>query len=112
MDKGFSYVELLVAIALFSIMFLPILPMLGQAQANHRYSLERRQAQSHAATLAVTGSADVPDNLTYQLSTITSSDPRFSTNFPHLFSNEQFTLAEIFDTNGNLVGLSVSDNTR
>ena len=112
MDKGFSYVELMVALALFSIMFLPILPMLGQAAANHRYTVERRQAQSHAASLAITGTVDVPHYFTYQLTNITSSDSRFSTNFPHLFTNEQFTLAEIFDVNGNLVGLSVADRTR
>jgi len=112
MDKGFSYVELLVALALFSIMFLPILPMLGQAHANHRYAIERRQAQSHATSLAVTGTADIPADFTYQLSTITSSDPRFSTNFPHLFNDERFVLAEVFNTNGNLIGLSVADRTR
>ena len=112
MDKGFSYAELLVALALFSIMFLPILLMLGQAQANHRYALERRQAQSHAVALAITGTADVPDNFTYRLSTITSNNPGFSTNFPHLFTNKEFALAEVFDANGNLVGLSISDITR
>ena len=112
MDRGFSYVELLVALAIFFIMFLPLLPMLGQANANHKYALERRQAQSYAASLAITGAADVPTDFTYQLTTITSNDPRFSTNFPQLFSNEEFILAEVFDINGNLIGLSVADRTR
>ena len=112
MDKGFSYVELIVSLAIFSIMFLPILPLLGQAHANHRYAIERRQAQSHAASLAVTGTADVPAYFTYQRSVITSGDPRFNTNFPHLFYNEQFIVAEVFDLNGNLIGLSVADRIR
>ncbi|MCL2017050.1 MAG: prepilin-type N-terminal cleavage/methylation domain-containing protein [Defluviitaleaceae bacterium] len=49
---GFSYVEVLVAMAILTIIMLPILPALTQAQANHTAAINRRIAQGHAVTLA------------------------------------------------------------
>ena len=112
MNKGFSYIELLIALALFSILFAPLLPFLNQAHANHKYSLERHMAQGHAAYLAITGEAGMADNFVYELTRITAKDKEFNTDFAHLFKDAVFTVAEVFDKDGNRLGISVTDIMR
>ena len=50
---GFSYIEVLMALAILTIIIVPVLPALRQAQANHRYGVLRHQAQSQAVALAL-----------------------------------------------------------
>ena len=49
----FTYIEVIISAVLLSIVILPLLPALGQAQANHRYALHSRQAQGIAAYMAL-----------------------------------------------------------
>jgi len=50
---GYSYVEILVAMAILMIILLPVLPALSQAQANHRHAVLRHQAQGQASAIAL-----------------------------------------------------------
>ena len=52
-NGGYSYIEILVAMAILTIILLPVLPALSQAQANHRYAVLRHQAQGQAVALAL-----------------------------------------------------------
>jgi len=135
MFNNFSYIELVIAVALFSIILLPVLPALGQAQANQRYALLRRQAQGKAVTLALETRAN-PGNaetivqnvalgnmsLFYRVRLHPSGDVfvagnfnenvglesiGFSTGFGDLFDGVTFIMAEIFDERGVLMGMSV-----
>jgi len=137
--SGFSYIEVLIAMAFLSIILLPVFPALNQAQANHRFAVLRRQAQGQAVTLALEVRANpgnaseiiqqiAEDQLIYRVSLIPTSGPNrvysagdiskitpsetggisFQTGFAHLFSDGIFVIAEVFDSHGNLAGMSVA----
>ncbi len=48
MNRGFSYIETLIALAIFSIALLSLLPLFSQAQRNGAYSREAYAVQLHA----------------------------------------------------------------
>ena len=52
-NAGFSYIEVLAAVAILLIMLVPVLPALSQAHVNHRYAALRGQARGRAADLAL-----------------------------------------------------------
>lgn len=56
------------AMAILSIIIMPILPAINQARANHQFALLRHKAQGQAVTLAleVTGSPDNADDILQQ----------------------------------------------
>lgn len=137
--NGFSYIELVIAMALLVIILTPVLPAINQAHANHRYAVSRHKAQGRAAVLALEVRASpnnasailqqrASDDFIYRLSLLPtgggggirqytagdeellppSTEISFQTNFGGLFTDGLFIVAEVFDNNGNLAGLSVS----
>ena len=52
-NAGFTYIEVLMAMAILVIIAVPVLPALSQAIANHHYAAQRRVAQGHAVALAL-----------------------------------------------------------
>ncbi|MCL2421265.1 MAG: type II secretion system GspH family protein [Defluviitaleaceae bacterium] len=73
---GFSYIEIVIALALLSIMMIPIMPALSQAAANHRYAVLRHQAQSQATALALE-IRRMPDNASMLVDQAFGNDNRF-----------------------------------
>jgi len=52
-QSGFTLIELIIAMALFVIILVPVLPLLSQARTNYNSAITRRIAQGQAVTLAV-----------------------------------------------------------
>jgi len=123
--------------ALLSIILVPVLPALSQAGANQHYAILRRQAQGHAVTLALEvreSPGDAPqiiqriadERLIYRVSLVSiggtaaeytagdiskiapSEGIRFQTGFEDLFNGGTFVIAEVFDSNGHLAGMSLA----
>ncbi|MCL1988091.1 MAG: type II secretion system GspH family protein [Firmicutes bacterium] len=140
-NGGFSYVEILVAMAILTIIMLPIFPAIMQAQANHTIAINRRVAQGQAATLATNLQAGVDiSNITggdsefiYRITWLTNENTQntepltgntaelvgilppvefsLSNSNDLLFANSEFILVEIFDVDGVLLGMSVGQRT-
>ena len=138
-NAGFSYIEVLIALALLTIIMMPILPALNQARANHRSTILRHQAQGQAVALALEireapGNASVivqqaaanDDRFIYRVRLVGIGDiagrqytagdvyrlppadhVSFQTGFGDLFGSGVVVVAEVFDSDGNLAGLSV-----
>lgn len=122
--SGFTYIEVLVATAIFVIMMVPVLSALTQARLNHNYAVSRRIAQSHAVALSlkvraapheaadiVSRMTDDDDRFEYRVSLIPVGGAGFSTEFGDLFEGGTFVVAEVFDSSGILAGMSVSKTT-
>ena len=136
---GFTYIEVLMAMALLTIVMVPVLPALGRAVANQQYAVIRRQAQGEAVALAlkagaahedaaniVSRAAESNSEFTYRLTLVAiggGSPPRvyvsgnadlmpgptslnFQTVFTDVYDNGLFVAVEIFDADGNLLGIS------
>ena len=148
-NAGFSYIEVLIAMALLSIIFAPLLPILSQASMNQAYAISRRQAQGYAAAMAlkarsapetagqiVRQAAADNEQFIYRLSLVSldgisreyiegkialaGADTELAlppggasihTAFGDFFEDVIFIVAEVFDSNGNLAGLSVSKSS-
>ena len=141
-NAGFTYIEVLMAMAIFVIIAVPVFPVLSQAMANHNYAVQRRAAQGYAVTLALeVGAAPdnaaaivqrlADDNFIYRVSLFPidgtarhyiagntniiaeaqnlpePGGASFNTAFSGLFTDGTFIVAEVFDSRGNLAGLSV-----
>lgn len=67
-NDGFSYIEVVMAMAILSIIIIPILSALNQAILNHQFAVLRHKAQGQAVTLAleVRRSSDNIDNILQQ----------------------------------------------
>ena len=151
MDKsnnaGFSYIEVMIAMAILAIVLIPIIPALTRAAANHHYAVGRRQAQGYAVTLALNAAAAVRagdgagnvtqvvdamssggDGLVYRVVVAPIGEPsrvyvsgnaeviplipspgvvQFQSDSAGLFAGGVFVIAEVFDSQGNLAGMSV-----
>ena len=137
-SSGFSYIEVLVAMALFVIILAPILPALTQALSNHVYAVSRREAQGLASDLVLSVRL-APENAAHLVSQMAARNDAFifrvslapfgegsryytvgdeslippvgpsyfHTSYGDLFEEGMFVIAEVFDSNGNLAGMSV-----
>jgi len=120
LSGGFSYIELLIALALFSIMLVPVIPMLSQALANHEIATQRHEAQGRATALALQVRADFANrnailqefengsDFTYHLSLIEPVSAYFQSPFTHLYGRSIFIVVEVFDEREILKGISVA----
>ena len=57
-ENGFTYIEVLISMAILTIILVPILSALSQASANYQLALDRRLAQGLAVSLASKARAD------------------------------------------------------
>lgn len=138
-NHGFTYIELIISMAIFLIILIPIIPALNQAISNHRYAVLRRYAQGQAVLLTSQVRTNLDDvatvvqnmylnsstsnNFTYRVTIsqinavpryyssgsglIPSANINFYTDFENIFTQGIFIIAEVFDKDGNLAGLSV-----
>ena len=52
-EKGFSYIEVLMALAVLGMVIIPLLPAMTQARANYAYAMQAHHANAQAAHITL-----------------------------------------------------------
>lgn len=76
-NGGFTYIEMLMAMAVLVIIAIPVIPALNQAHANHHYAVSRRVAQGHAVNMALEARKN-PENAEALVQSAADDDARFA----------------------------------
>jgi len=134
-NAGFTYIEILIAAAVLMVVAASVFPVLSQARANQYFAASRRQAQGYAAVMALEARSEAAGEVVrraaarngafiYRISlfevggaviqytegeaVLPQAGLAFGSAYLELFEDGIFILAEVFDQDGRLAGMSVA----
>lgn len=112
-DKGFSLVEIMIAIAIFTVLLTPIMQQFAQTLLTSRKAKEQQQANENAAYVLEYFQKNNARDIT-DLQAITDPNGAFATGVPTARLVDAATpnpiICEIYDTTGGFAGATVQYN--